>query len=80
MTYDVVLKNNINKKIPKTNITSAIRFIIIAFKAALFANTLVDQKLINKYEHNPTPSQPTNICKKLSAVTRINIKKVNKER
>jgi len=38
------------------------------------------QKLINKYEHNPTPSHPTNICNKLSAVTKINIKKVKKDK
>jgi hypothetical protein len=41
--------------------TSAILFIIIAFNAALLANIRVYQKLINKYEHNPTPSQPINI-------------------
>ena len=41
---------------------------------------LVNQKLINKYEETPTPSHPTNICKKLFAVTRISIKKVNKDK
>lgn len=53
---------------------------IIAFKAALFAAMRVNQKFINKYEHNPTPSQPINNCIKLSAVTKINIKIVNKDK
>jgi hypothetical protein len=60
--------------------TSAILFIIIAFKAALLANILVNQKFINKYEHKPTPSQPTNNCIKLDDVTNISIKKVNKDK
>jgi len=60
--------------------TSAILFINIAFTAALTAKTLVYQKLINKNEHMPTPSQPINICRKLSAVTRTNMKKLNKDK
>jgi hypothetical protein len=32
----------------------------MALIAALLANILVNQKLINKYEHKPTPSQPRN--------------------
>jgi hypothetical protein len=35
---------------------------IIAFKAALLAATLVNQKFINKKEHKPTPSHPINNC------------------
>jgi len=53
---------------------------INAFIAALFACTRVYQKLINKYEHRPTPSQPKNIVIKLSPVTKINIKNVNKDK
>jgi hypothetical protein len=60
--------------------TSAILFIIIAFKAALTAKILVYQKLINKNEHKPTPSHPINNWRKLSAVIKTNIEKVNKER
>jgi len=60
--------------------TSAILFIIIAFIAALTAKILVYQKLINKNEHKPTPSQPINNWRKLSAVTKTNIKKVNKDK
>jgi hypothetical protein len=48
--------------------------------AALLACILVNQKLISKKEHKPTPSQPTNICKKLLLVTRISIKKVNNDK
>jgi len=53
------------------------RLTIIAFKAALLAGNRVNQKLINKKEHKPTPSQPINNCTKLSALTKINIKKLN---
>jgi hypothetical protein len=45
-----------------------------------FAAILVNQKLTSKYEHTPTPSQPTNINKKLFAVTKIIIINVNKLR
>ena len=43
-----------------------------------FAAILVNQKLTKRYEHIPTPSQPTNINRKLFAVTSIIIIKVNK--
>jgi len=56
------------------------RLIIIAFKAALFACKRPYQKLIKRYEQSPTPSQPTNIWMKLSAVTKINIKKVKNDK
>jgi len=39
----------------------------------------VNQKLINKYEHKPTPSQPKNNWKKLLLVTKISIKNVKKD-
>ena len=44
----VVLKVNNKRIIAIIKNTSAIRFIIIAFNAALFANIRVYQKLINK--------------------------------
>lgn len=59
---------------------SPIRFISMALIAALFACTLVNQKLINKYEDKPTPSQPKKSCKKLFAVTRSSIKNVNRDK
>jgi hypothetical protein len=49
-----------------------------ADKELWFAAILVNQKLTSKYEQTPTPSQPTNITKKLFAVTSIIIIKVNK--
>jgi len=52
----------------------------MAFKADFNAGRRVFQKLINKYEHKPTPSQPKNKTIKLSEVTRINIKKTNKHK
>jgi len=52
----------------------------MAFKAALVADILVCQKLINKKEQIPIPSQPTNKTIKLSLDTKTNIKKVNKDR
>lgn len=39
-----------------------------------------DQKFINKYDDNPTPSQPKNNCIKLPEVNKITIKKVNKDK
>ena len=40
----------------------SILFVVLtAFIAALFACNRLYQKFINKYEHKPTPSQPTNI-------------------
>jgi len=44
--------------IPKVKKTSAILLTTIAFNAAFVAFIRVYQKLINKYEHKPTPSQP----------------------
>lgn len=52
---------------------------IIAFIADFVAEILVCQKLINKKEQTPIPSQPKNKTKKLSAVISINIKKVKSE-
>jgi hypothetical protein len=63
-------------KIEKYKNKSLILLTIIAFIADLFACKRVNQKLISKYEDRPTPSQPKNICKKLPAVTKSNIKKV----
>lgn len=51
-----------------------------ALRAAREEDKREDQKLISKKEDKPTPSQPRNIRRKLSEVTRRSIKKVNKER
>lgn len=61
------------------NAQSPILFNKIAFNPDLIADNLACQKLINRNEHKPIPSQPTNNTKKLSATTNISIKKVNKD-
>ena len=76
--------NELNTKnivtIPMVNAKSATLFTSNAFIADLFACILVYQKLINKYEHNPTPSHPKNNITKLSPVIKINIKNVNNDK
>ena len=67
-------------QIPKARPTSPTRLTSIALIADLLAWMRVCQKLINKKEAKPIPSQPKNITTKLSAVTKTNIKPVNKER
>jgi len=67
-------------KIEKYKKKSLILFTIIAFIADLLACSLVNQKLIKRYDDKPTPSQPKNICKKFPAVTNSNIKKVKMDR
>ena len=52
----------------------------MAFTAAFTAKKRVYQKLIDKNEHKPTPSHPKNNCKKLSAVTKMIIKKVKRDK
>jgi len=56
------------------------RLTIKAFNAAFPVWIRVYQKLIRRYEHKPTPSQPKNNTKKLLAQIKINIKKVNKDK
>jgi hypothetical protein len=75
-----VLKKKKVNSIPISKPKSPTRLKINAFRAALFACIRVNQKLISKYEHKPTPSQPKKICIKLSAVIKMNIKNVNKDK
>ena len=67
-------------QIPKAKPTSPTRLTSIALIADLLACILVCQKLINKNEASPIPSQPKNITIKLSPVTRISINPVNKDK
>jgi hypothetical protein len=60
--------------------TSPNRLKIIAFIPAFHAISLEFQKLINKKEHKPTPSQPIKKIKKLLLTISIYIKKINKYR
>ena len=85
ITINIVTKSNDLNVLKITNIpndkpTSPIRLIIIAFIADLLASNRVYQKLINKYEHNPTPSHPINNCNRLSLVTNTNIKKLKRDK
>ena len=66
--------------IPIVNVKSATRLTTNALIADLLACIRVCQKLINKYEHKPTPSHPKNNKTKFSPVTKINIKNVKSER
>jgi hypothetical protein len=68
------------KQIPKASPTSPTRLTIIALIADLLACIRVCQKLINKKEANPIPSQPKNMTTKLSAVTKTSMKPVKRER
>jgi len=52
----------------------------IALIADLLACIRVCQKLISKKEAKPIPSHPKNITKKLSALTKINIKPVKRDK
>jgi hypothetical protein len=76
---NVLNKLNI-KHILITKPTSPTLFKTIAFKADLFDSKIENQKFINRKETNPTPSQPTNNCKRLSDVTNINMNHVNKDK
>ena len=67
-------------KIPNAKPKSPTRLTNIALIAALLACRRANQKLISKKDDKPTPSQPTNICKKLLLVTKISIKKVNSDK
>jgi len=69
--------NNI-ANIPIVKKQSPTLFVKKADKELWFAAILVNQKLTSKYEQTPTPSQPTNIKRKLLAVTSITIINVNK--
>jgi hypothetical protein len=74
---------DLNKKkirlIAPISAQSPIRFSNIALSPAFIADSLECQKLINKNEHKPIPSQPVKSTKKLSATTNNSIKNVNKD-
>ena len=67
-------------KIARDSPKSPTRFRILAFTADLLACRRANQKLIRRKEQSPTPSQPTNLCTRFSAVTRISLKNVKKDR
>jgi len=76
----VVLKIKYINNTAIINVQSLTLLTISALIADLFACIRVYQKLINKYEQSPTPSQPKKITPKLSDKIRINIKNVKSDR
>ena len=72
-TLTELIKNIKEKKISSEETTNA-------FIAAALAVSLLNQKPIKKYEQSPTPSQPKNSCRKLSAVTKVNIANVKSDK
>jgi hypothetical protein len=67
-------------KMPSANPKSPTRLTTKALMAAALAAGRSYQNPINRYEHNPTPSQPKNNCTRLSDVTSISMKKVKRLR
>src|SRR5215831_21064640 len=72
------LQNNRNS--PRRNPASPTRLTTKAFLPALAFSSSVYQKPISMYEHNPTPSQPTNSRRRFSPRTNSNIAAVNRLR
>ena len=65
---------------PSTNPKSPIRLTMNAFLPASEADFLTNQKPISRYEQRPTPSQPTNITRKLAPSTSTSMKLANRLR
>jgi len=68
------------KNSPRRNPASPTRFTTNAFSAAAAAAGLSNQNPIKRYEQSPTPSQPTNKRRKLSAKTNRSMKKAKRLR
>ena len=73
-------KRDVNKNNTKQKPRSPIRFITKAFLAALLYAVFLYQKPISRYEQRPTPSQPTNVMRKLLPRTSSNIKNTKRLR
>ncbi len=74
------LKSNVpnvlkTRKTPRMKPQSPTRFVMNAFFPASAALFFSYQYPINKYEHRPTPSQPTNITRKFEPSTSMSMKK-----
>ena len=79
-SYETEPVSTNTKKIPSAKPKSPTRLTINAFIAAAFAVGFWNQNPIKRYDANPTPSHPKNICTRLSDVTNINIAKVNSDK
>src|SRR5271169_5606700 len=69
-----------SRNIPNRKPMSPMRLTTNAFLPALALASLSYQKPMSRYEHMPTPSQPTNNNGRLSASTNVSIEKVNRFR
>ncbi len=65
---------------PRMNPKSPMRFTMNAFLPASPADVFLNQKPIRRYEHSPTPSQPTNMTGKLAPSTSTSMKAANRFR
>src|SRR4051794_19544827 len=65
---------------PRMNPTSPTRLTMKAFLPAAAADFFWYQKPISRYEHKPTPSQPTNITRKFEPSTSTSMNAANKLR
>ena len=63
---------------PSNMNTSPMRVVMKALMAALRADSFPYQKPINRYEHRPMISQPTNIVSRLSETTSVYMPKANR--
>src|SRR5512136_2824087 len=68
------------RNMPNVNPKSPTRLTMKAFLAALLLASFSNQKPISRYEHNPTPSQPTNIITYELPRTRMSIEVMNRLR
>jgi hypothetical protein len=65
---------------PRTNPQSPIRLTMNAFLPASDADCFWNQKPISRYEHRPTPSQPTNMIRKFAPRTSTSMNAANRFR
>ncbi len=68
------------RNIPIMKPQSPIRLVTNAFLPADAADSRSNQNEMSRYEQVPTPSQPRNVSRKLSARTSINIENRNRLR
>src|SRR5512143_1674762 len=68
------------RKTPNRNPKSPIRLTTKAFLPASDADFFSYQKPMSRYEHRPTPSQPTNMSRKLLAPTSVSMAKTKRLR
>ncbi len=68
------------RKIPRMKPQSPIRLAMKAFFPASDALCFSYQNPMSRYEHRPTPSQPTNITRKFAPRTRTSMKAQNRFR